>query len=100
MRGEWNELPATPHDKRPELARYTLSELAVPVLSNQVVTRAVDRKEFVLSRNQRNRRFHLLDRPERVARAVNEERRPRQFRKVCGPQFTRLSRRVQRIGQQ
>src|ERR1039458_3203228 len=53
----------------------------------KIVPRPLDRDNLVRSSDQCQRTAHLIDRAERIARAMHEERRRRELRKMRGPQI-------------
>ena len=61
---------------------------------------ALHREDLRVRRNLRDRRAQFLDRRERIARAVDEQRGRAQLRKECRAQLLGLARRMQRIGEQ
>src|SRR5271170_572473 len=61
---------------------------------------ARDRYQLRSHRDERQRRFHLVEGSESVTCAVNEECRCLQAREVRRPQFRELLRRMKRVGEQ
>jgi len=77
---------------------HQLPQIHLPL--TQIMPHTRHRDQPCPSRNKRNRRPHLLHRPERILHPTDKQRRRPQGREVPRPQLPRSPRRMQRIGQQ
>src|SRR5215469_240805 len=73
-----------------ELSRDVSRQVVRIAFAKQVVARAVDLDEHMGTGNQLQCSLHLFDGTERVARAVDEQRRLRQLREMTRAELRRL----------
>jgi len=80
-----------------KFANNTGGQFAKSLIGKKIVARAFDLKQCVRGRDQLQREFHFRDRPERIARAVDEKSRLAQLREMRSAKLIWFFRWMQRV---